>query len=188
MKVSLKPFEVIDEKVLFEIPNRYQVIGSELRTPENKIANWTYFKMKDIVIVLAMDNNRNVFLKTEWRLNRKDFLTEVVSGFVEYPDPTEEQIIATANKELQEEIGYMANKITKLKTLYLFNHLSSKAHFFLAEDLEKSTLERDENELLDNHLLPFEEAYDYAINKQIPNAQVLIIFDLVRKYLEKHDN
>lgn len=188
LEINIKPFEVLNEKVLFEIPKRYQVIGAELKTPENKITNWTYFKMKELVIVLALDKNKNVFLKTEWRLNRKDFLTEVVSGFVEHENPTEEQILETVNKELQEEVGYKSSKITKLKTLYLFNHLSSKAHFFLAQDLEKSSLEKDENELLDNHLLPFDQAYEFVLNKQIPNAQVQIIFDLVKNYLNKIKN
>jgi 8-oxo-dGTP pyrophosphatase MutT (NUDIX family) len=189
MQNNLKPFKILEETILFEYPTkRYKVVGAKLETPDGKEVEWSYFKMKDLVVVLALDANKNVFLKTEWRLNRNDFLTEVASGFVEVENPTEEQIIATEQRELQEEIGYKAGKLTKLKTLHLFNHLTTKAHFFLAEELQKSEMEKDEFEFLDVQKIQFDEAYEFVLNQQIPNAQIQIIFMLVRELLSKRQN
>ncbi len=64
-------------------------------------------------------------------------------------DPRETAIEA-ANRELQEEIGFGANKLTLLKELSLApGYFSSKMQIFLAEDLYESRLEGDEPEPID---------------------------------------
>lgn len=64
-------------------------------------------------------------------------------------DPGESAIEA-ANRELQEEIGYGANKLTLLKELSLApGYFSSKMQIFLAEDLYESRLEGGEPEPID---------------------------------------
>ena len=64
-------------------------------------------------------------------------------------DPGESPIEA-ANRELQEEIGFGANKLTLLKELSLApGYFSSKMQIFLAEDLYESRLEGDEPEPID---------------------------------------
>ena len=64
-------------------------------------------------------------------------------------DPGETAIEA-ANRELQEEIGFGANKLTLLKELSLApGYFSSKMQIFLAEDLYESRLEGDEPEPID---------------------------------------
>lgn len=58
-----------------------------------------------------------------------------------------EQAIEAANRELQEEIGFAANKLTLLKELSLApGYFASKMQIFLAEDLYESCLEGDEPE------------------------------------------
>lgn len=55
--------------------------------------------------------------------------------------------IDAANRELQEEIGFAARKLTLLKELSLApGYFSSKMQIFLAEDLYESHLEGDEPE------------------------------------------
>ncbi|MGL5046220.1 MAG: ADP compounds hydrolase NudE [Shewanella sp.] len=64
-------------------------------------------------------------------------------------DPGESPIEA-ANRELQEEIGFGANKLTLLKELSLApGYFSSKMQIFIAEDLYESRLEGDEPEPID---------------------------------------
>lgn len=143
---------------------RYPIIEADLETPEGKKVTWSVISGKDIVVVLAMDDQKNVYLKQEWRLNRKDFVWEVVSGVVEEENPTEEQILTTAQRELQEEIGMKAGSLKKLLSFYPFNHMRSKVHLFLATELSQNKLEGDEHEFLEVKKLPFSEAYDLVVN------------------------
>lgn len=174
------PFKIIEEREAGKA-GRYPIIEADLETPEGKKVTWSVISGKDIAVVLAMDNERNVYLKKEWRLNRKDFVWEVVSGVVEEENPTEEQVIDTAQRELQEEVGVKAGSMKKLLSFYPFNHMRSRIHLFLATDLSDSKLIGDEHEFLEAKKLPFDEAYDLVVNKQEPTAQNALIFLLARK-------
>ena len=62
----------------------------------------------------------------------------------------EESILVAANRELQEEIGYKAQKIRQIFTLDLApGYMDHKTHIILAEDLVPSKLDGDEPEDLE---------------------------------------
>lgn len=178
----LKPFKIIEEREAGKA-GRYPIIEADLETPEGKNVTWSVISGKDIAVVLALDSENNVYLKQEWRLNRKDFVWEVVSGVVEEENPTDEQVRATAEREIQEEVGMKAGKLEKLLTFYPFNHMRSKIHLFLATDLTESKLDRDEHEFLEVKKLPFQEAYD-LVHSQEPTAQNALVFALVKYRLK----
>lgn len=175
----MKPFKVLNERVSGKA-GRYSIIEADLETPEEKNVTWSVISGKDIIVVLALDKEKNVYLKREWRLNRKDFVWEVVSGVVEEENPTEEQIFATAYRETQEEVGMRVNKMEKLLTFYPFNHMRSKVHLFLAQDLEERKLSTDEHEFLEVQKLPFQEAYNLVLSQE-PTAQNALVFALVKE-------
>jgi len=177
-------FEIIEEKVDLVTPNKIKVISSKLKTPGGKETIWGIFDSRDAVVVLALDKENNVYLKREWRLNRKDYCWEVVSGWVEDDHPTDLQVEEAATRELQEEVGQKAGKLTKLLTIYPTNHFRGKWHLFLAEQLSSSQLARDEHEYLDVLKFPFLEAYDKVAKQQIPTAQNVIIFQLAKELLK----
>jgi ADP-ribose pyrophosphatase len=162
-----------------------------VEAPDGTRLNWAYIHGKDLVIVLPMDNDGNVILKREWRLNRKDFVWEVVSGWVDIASPTEDQLKEEANRELQEEVGYKAGTLTKLISIYPFNHMDSHFHLYLATDLEASTVELDEQQRVANDEIeilyvkkfPFAEAYDLVMNQQEPTGQNAVIFLLAKQRL-----
>ena len=110
----LRPFKILSEEKLFEIPGRFTFIESELETPEGKMARWNIISCKELAVVLALTSENEVYLKREWRLNRKDFVWEVASGWVDVQNPTESDIQDAAQRELQEEIGMRAGTLTKL--------------------------------------------------------------------------
>lgn len=177
----LKPFQVVEEKV--KSVGRFFLIEADLITSEGKNVTWDIFSWKDGVIVLAMDDDKNVYIKREWRLNRKDFTWEVVSGAIEVENPTEEQIVEAAQRELQEEIGMKAGKLEKLITIYPFNHMRNKFHIFLATELSESKLESDEHEHLEVKKLSFKDAYNLVVNQPAPTGQNVIAFQLAREKL-----
>ncbi len=178
----LQPFKILEEREAGKL-GRYQGIEADLETPEGKKVTWSVIDGKDIVVVLVVDKENNVYIKQEWRLNRKDLVWEVVSGVVEEENPSEEQIRATAEREAQEEVGMKPGSLKKLLSFYPFNHMRSKIHLFLATDLEENKLEGDEHELLEVKKLPFNEAYDLVLNQQEPTAQNALIFLLAQKEL-----
>ncbi len=186
MKITttLKPFQVLSETEVYDDANRLVVVNSHLLTPEGKEVDWSYIKIKDGVIVIPVDQDGNVYVKVEWRLARRGFVWEFPSGLVETIDPTTADIEATANRELQEEIGRKAKKLVHLVSYYPSNYTTGKFHIFLATGLEESNLPKDEHEYLEVKKLPFEEAYISLTQEQVPTAQTVLAFLMARERLK----
>lgn len=178
------PFQVLSEKSAFHTENGFILIKANLETPTGKRVTWSYFKARDGVIILPLDTQNHVYLKREWRLNRKDFVWEVPSGWVEEKNPTQHQILSAANRELQEEVGQKASQLEKLITVFPLNHLSSRFHLFLATDLSPHQLPPDEHEHLELERLPFDQAYQRIMENQIPTAQNALVFLLAKSRLK----
>lgn len=179
--MALKPFVIKSEKETSTNNPHLNVVDAQLMTPTGKDVTWSYIKTNVAVGILAMDSEKNVYLKREWRLNQKEFVWELPAGFVEEENPTEEQIQAAANRELQEEVGMKANTLEKLVTFYPSNHMSMIAHVYLGTDLENSKLKADEHEYLEVRKLPIHEAYTLVTTNQIPTALTLIAFEMMFK-------
>lgn len=117
-----------------------------------------------------------MYLKQEWRANRNNFVWGLPSGVIETGEAPE----ACAQRELQEEVGVKAGRITKLTTVYPTNHVRAQFHFFLAEALSPSALKGDDDEYLEVAVLPFDEAYVCVVKEQTPTMQDALAFELVK--------
>lgn len=173
----MKPFKIVEEREAYNADGRIVVIETDLITPEDKNITWRFAKVPDIVIILPLDSDGKVRLKREWRANRKDFVWGLPSGVIDKDETPEE----TAQRELQEEVGAKAEKLTKLITVFPTNHIRAQFHIFLAEGLSASVLQGDEHEHLEVTVLPFDEAYDLVTKQQTPTAQDALAFTLVAK-------
>lgn len=136
----MKPFEIISEAEEYRDRDRFAVIRATLRTPGGDEVGWTYTRQGDGVVVLAPDGEGNIWVKREWRLNKKDFLWELPSGYVDMEEPTDEVVLEAANRELQEEVGMKGSSLRVLRTYYSSNHSTNRWHVVLATDLIPSKL------------------------------------------------
>ncbi|NTW30455.1 MAG: NUDIX hydrolase [Candidatus Moranbacteria bacterium] len=179
----MKPFTVISETEDYRFRDRLSVLRARLGTPDGKETEWAYVKQNDVVAVIAFDDDKCIRIKREWRLNRKDFVWELPSGFVEVSDPTEQDILDTANRELQEEVGVKADHLTLLRTFYPSNHISSRYHVVLATGLTESKLPYDEFEFVEAQKVPFGEASEKLLEGQIPTGLVIVALECAKEYL-----
>lgn len=94
--------------------------------------------------------------------------------------------LQTANKELQEEIGYKANKLEEIGVVTMSpGYITQKTHIFLATNLVESRLEGDELEKLEIVLYPFAKFENLISQKKITDARMLAALYLARRFLEK---
>jgi len=177
----MKPFKIIEEREVYNAEGRIIIVETDLITPEGKQVTWHFAKGADVVIILPLDSSGRVLLKREWRANRKDFTWGLPSGIIDKGETSE----AAALRELQEELGFKAGKLTKLITVFPTNHIRSQFHIFLAENLSPSMLQGDEHEILEVSSLPFDEAYNLVIKQQTPTAQDALAFELAAKLRSK---
>ncbi|MGL4473600.1 MAG: ADP compounds hydrolase NudE [Shewanella sp.] len=98
-------------------------------------------------------------------------------------DPGEDAITA-ANRELQEEIGYQAGRLTLLKELSLApGYFSSKMQIFLAQDLSPSKLEGDEPEPIEIETCPLAQWEQLLDNPDFTESRSVSALFLALKHL-----
>lgn len=92
--------------------------------------------------------------------------------------------IETANKELQEEIGFKANKLYELGVLTMSpGYISQKTYIFLARELTVSKLIGDEMEELEVVLYPFEKFEELITQKKITEARMIAALFLAKNFI-----
>lgn len=95
--------------------------------------------------VIAIDENRQVFMVEQFRKPFDNMVTEIPAGKLEYG---EDPLIA-AQRELEEEVGVKAGNIKHIGTYYSSpGFCDEKIHLYLATDLLNVGQHLDEDEFL----------------------------------------
>ncbi|MCG9554204.1 ADP compounds hydrolase NudE [Vibrio sp. Isolate31] len=119
----------------------------------------TYERMKpsgrNAVMMVPITEQGDILLVREYAAGTERYELGFPKGLI---DPGEQPSDA-AVRELKEEIGFGANKLTPLKEVILApSYFSSKMTLFIAEDLYPEKLEGDEPEPLDIVRWPLAQA------------------------------
>ncbi|MGB6129637.1 MAG: NUDIX hydrolase, partial [Psychrilyobacter sp.] len=138
-------YKHIKKDKVFE--NEHFVIYEEdLILPNGNQVRWTFLKDYITVGVIAFTPEGKLLLVKQYRPALKQEIIEIPAGLV---DPGED-VEKAALRELEEETGYRARRITKVSEYFRSPGLSSsKMYIYHAEDLIKTSQNLDENEFLE---------------------------------------
>ncbi|MFZ5817418.1 MAG: NUDIX hydrolase [Bacillota bacterium] len=122
------------------------------------------------VVVLAVDGDELLFVR-QYRYAVQESLLELVAGTCEVgEDP-----LTTADRELQEEAGFKAGRLSKIGEFFSAPGFCSELlHLYLAEDLSPSRLPGDEDEEILLERIPIPEAVRMALSGQFRDAKTLV--------------
>ena len=133
----------------------------------------------DWVIVIAEHNEKFLMVK-QWRHGEAALSVEFPGGVI---DKGEEPEVA-ARRELEEETGYKAGKLTKLGVVNPNPALfSNHVYFYLAEDLQETGKQcLDEDEFINCLELTKKEVLDGMGTEQFPHAIMGMALSLYIKH------
>ena len=133
----------------------FDVIGQREEAANGLSGDYVAIEAPDWVVVVPVYQGRFVLVR-QWRHGAGRLTVEFPAGVAE-PGETPEQ---TAARELREETGFVAGKVTLLGSCCANPALfKNRTHICLAEDLTPTgELHPDEDELLDALLVPVDEA------------------------------
>ncbi len=132
----------------------WQIIQDEAPLRKGGIKKISRAKRADVAHILAFPDVEHILLLHEYRPFYKDQIWMLPSGHID----KEVDVLVGAQRELQEETGFRASKLTHLWSTNVTELIISTNHFFLAEELVKDPREQDEDEDIEVHHLTLEDA------------------------------
>lgn len=148
----------------------------------------TYERMKpsgrNAVMMVPITESGDILLVREYAAGTERYELGFPKGLI---DPGENPAQA-ANRELKEEIGFGANKLTPLKEVVLApSYFSSKMTLFIAEGLYSEKLEGDEPEPLDVVRWPLAQAEELLTHLDFCEARSITALLLAIRILKEQE-
>lgn len=137
--------------------------------PNGKTALREYVRHIGAVCVIPLTDKGEILLERQYRYSVGETLIEIPAGKLDHP---EEDPKSAALRELREETGAVAGKLTDLGIYYGSPAImGEKIYMYLAEDLRWEAQDLDEDEFLEVFTLPLEEAVGWVLNGTITDGK-----------------
>ena len=139
--------------------------------PNGKSSTREWINHPGAVCIIPILPDGNLCLIRQYRYGPRDEFIEIPAGKL---DAGEDPLVC-AKRELQEEIGYIARKLTFLTNIYpAIGFSNEKMWMYLAEDLQLSNQSLDQDEFLELLPLSLEEAIDLINQGNITDVKTII--------------
>jgi ADP-ribose pyrophosphatase len=123
------------------------------------------------VAIVPVDDQGNVIMVKQYRIGAGKHLLEIPAGGLKLNEPPDE----CARRELQEEIGYYPDRLIKLGGFWVApGYTTEHITIYLAQDLRPSRLPGDADEDIAVERIPFQQAYQQALDNQYEDSKTLI--------------
>lgn len=164
------PWKTLSREVKYDNPwirvEEHQVI-----TPAGGegIYGTVSFKNRAVAIV-ALFENGDTLLVGQHRYPLQEYHWELPMGGA----PEGESILACAERELQEETGFSAERWRQILTMHLSNSITQEQGFtFIAEGLQVGEMELEDTEDIVCQRLPFEVVFERVMSGEITDAMTV---------------
>lgn len=140
--------------------------------PNGKEATREWIKHPGASSVIPLLPDGRIILVRQYRYPIDEVTLEVPAGKLDAPD---EDPLVCAERELSEETGYKADKITKLTTIATTVGTSNeKIHLYMAEGLTPGKQHTDEDEFINVVKVPLDEAVAMTTDGRIVDAKSVV--------------
>lgn len=174
--------EKISSELLFE--GRVLTLWRDVvRLPNGKEATREVVHHGGAVAVIPLLADGRVLMERQYRYAQGRTVFEIPAGKLDSPD---EDPVDAALRELREETGASAGKITPLGILVpSVAILTEKIYMYLAEDLSFGEKELDEDEFLSVEAVPLEMLLDMVMRGELQDSKTQVAVMKTARILEE---
>lgn len=151
-----------------------------VRLPSGRTAVREYIRHPGAAVVVPLFDDERVLLERQYRYPHARVMIELPAGKLDPGEPH----LATAQRELREETGYVARDWQRLGAIHpSVAYTDELIEIYLARGLEPRDAKLDEDEFLETFELPFGEALDWVAQGRITDAKSVAALLWVRTFL-----
>ncbi len=141
-----------------------------------------YVKMDDGVFIVPVTDEGDIYFIQEYSPAFDMPVLSVPAGIIEPGEDGKE----AANRELQEEIGYRADRIEYVGELRMnAKYIAAKHYVYLARELSESKLQGDEPYEITTVRVPLEQVDDLIESGRLVDAMVIAAVYMARRALKR---
>ena len=167
----------MDEMNLIEVEKKAHTVytghiislrNDDVVLPDGRDAKREYVCHRGGASVLAVDDENYVYLVRQFRYPYREVLVEIPAGKLEEG----EEAIVTARRELEEEVGLIADEISPLGLIYPTpGYTNENLYVFLARGLKKTEMRLDDGEFINVERVPFDEVLKRVMSGEIKDGK-----------------
>jgi len=163
---------------------RVEAIGLRFNNGVERLYERLTSSSRGAVIVVPMLDERTVLLIREYAAGTHSYELGLPKGRVE----DGEDLLAAANRELMEEVGYASDRLELLRAVTLApGYLSHRTHVVLARDLYPRRLPGDEPEDIEVVPWPLARFSELLYREDFSEARSMAALFMARDRLQKGD-
>lgn len=176
-----QPPKIIEQKLVAKTKIfKVESLSLEFSNGEKRLYERMVSSGSGAVMVIALTESNELVLIREYSAGTNDYQLAFPKGLMEAGEKPED----AANRELKEEVGLGANKISQVKKVTLApGYFSHKMDILLAEDLYEEKLEGDEPEPLEVVYWPLNEIDNLLAQPDFTEARSISGLLLVQRLL-----
>lgn len=175
-------WETLNSETLFK--NEFFLLKEDKckKTDGTIIKKYYSIEKPDAAVIAAFTEKMELVILRQYRHPVHAIDLEIPAGFAEEFD---DNILATAKRELLEESGYSSDEFIKLGETYASaGLLTNKIHFFIAFNAKKTQkMHLDQNEEIETFTKPWEEARELLNKGEFKDMASMTCLLLTEKYL-----
>jgi ADP-ribose pyrophosphatase len=176
MEAEPKKWTTVSQKVVFDHP-RMVLTEDEVTLPNGKTVSYLRESpsLQHSVTTIALNGRNEILLQREYSYPPNEVMWQLPGGAIN----VDEDIMAAAKRELSEESGYTATKVTNLGYYYTNNRRSDrKQYVVLCEDLSLHKETEDPEEFIRSEWVSIPKLHDMITNGNFNNINLLAALNL----------
>lgn len=179
------PWQTLESRIVYENP--WVTVAEDMVTrPDGSPGIYTVVDVKDGVLLVAEDADKNVYLMEAYRYPTQRWAWELPTGGIEAGDTPE----ITAQKELQEELGLTSDTWIKLGEFSpsFGGTMRDRQHIFVARNCVEGEHDREPGEAIRTVKKVTRDAlFELAHNGTIEDSQTLAGLFHYKMWIEKDE-
>ncbi|MGC9105287.1 MAG: NUDIX hydrolase [Thermoprotei archaeon] len=151
---------------------KFSVYVEKFNLPNGKVKETAYVSHRGSVVVAPFLSEDEVVMLRQYRPIAGKWLVEFPAGTLEQNERPEE----TARRELLEEAGYEATKLTYLFSFYVSPGVTNEMmHAFVASGLKPGVQQPEEYEVIEVKRVKLDDLFSMATKGEIEDGKSLVL-------------